>query len=126
LLLLLLLLQEGDLLIHFPGGLKQAIADMDSHWLKAVPIAPTMTAAAAAAQIFTVSALTHGTELAPQQQSIHVHMHSSLYEGQSDMPTSFDVLIALQAEGHSNWGWPVAPEPTHEWIKVKQGVHGQG
>jgi hypothetical protein len=51
-------------------------------------------------------------------------MHSSLYAEQSVMTTDFDVLIALQTKGHSNWGWPVAPERTDKWIKVKQGLEG--
>lgn len=152
------------MLVHFPGGLKKAIASMDSNWLHAVPIVPSKAAAAAQAEVYTVSAAAVAAaavastgnavqraeqQLQPvgdvsttaaaaavhqtsgsastqavsrdlQQHIVHVRMYSSLYAQQSDMPTDFDVAIQPQQEGFSNWGWPVEPEPTQAWVKLKQ------
>lgn len=171
------------MLVHFPGGLKKAIASMDSNWLHAVPIVPSKAAAGTRAEVYTVSgasvavaaaaagaavqsvqqpvpqpvadvaaaaaSVNNAVEPVPQavqeavpvpqsvhhsdgnsnteaqshdlqQQIVHVRMHSSLYAQQSDMPTDFDVAIQPQQQDFDNWGWPVEPEPTQAWVKLKQ------
>lgn len=71
---------------------------------------PSHTADTAAhAPIFTVTAFTPGAQQAAQAQQVHVSMQSQAYGHNSSEPTEFDVSIQPQAEGFSNWGWPVLP-----------------
>jgi hypothetical protein len=128
LLLLLLPAQEGDLLVHFPGGMKAAIANMTSKWLQAVPVLPhSLSDATAGPPIFTITraagctaagstaAVAAGsTATVPGNTAagklVHVTMHSDLYAKQSSMPREFELCVRPGQQG-SNWGWPITPEP---------------
>jgi hypothetical protein len=107
-LLSLLPVQEGDLLVHFPGGMKKAIATLNRRWLRAVPLLPPTTQdLPQRAAIFTVSQYRpdKATQLGRQ---MHVSLASQLYASNSSQQTDFRISIEPQVEGFSNWGWPVS------------------
>jgi hypothetical protein len=110
--LLLLLLQEGDLLVHFPGGMKKAIASIDnSNWLKAVPLLPSKLGDASARPPWFTVARASSRPAADQGRAVHVSMRSNIYAKNSTMRREFELYVEPQLEGFDNWGWPIAPEP---------------
>jgi hypothetical protein len=137
LLLLVVCAQDGDLMVHFPGGMKTAIANMSSSWLQSVPVVPsnrpdaatkpalfTITRAASCTAAGSTTATTGST--APKAggttattgssaqtagKLVHITLHSDLYNKESQMKKEFELCIQPQAQGFSNWGWPIAPQP---------------
>jgi hypothetical protein len=124
--------QAGDLVVHFPGGMKQYIASNDSKWLQMVQTRPSdapgnpaedctarldgpqdggaHTPCKTCAGTFILG----GTALMPQPSAtghkVHVTFQSSMYGTESGSAESFAVLIEPQSEGCDNWGWPVAQQ----------------
>lgn len=124
-------MQAGDLVVHFPGGMKQYIASNDSKWLQMVQTRPSgapgnaedctakldgpqdgdaHTPCKTCAGTFILG----GAAVMPQPSAtghmVHVTFQSSMYGTKNGSPESFDVLIEPQSEGCDNWGWPVAQQ----------------
>jgi hypothetical protein len=123
------------LLVHFPGGMKAAIANMTSKWLQSVPVLPS-TAATTSPALFTITraasctvagnaaagstttktgstAAEAGSNALKAGQLVQVTMHSNLYDKESKMKKEFALCVQPQSEGFSNFGWPIAPQPQH-------------
>jgi len=108
--------------VHFPGGMKTAIADTNSKWLRAVPLLPQhLQDASAHAPLFTVKRFSSksGANLG---QKIHVRMHSDLYAKNSTQQVDFDLYVEPQSLGYSNWGWPIAPEPANHKANLQHQI----
>jgi hypothetical protein len=122
--------QEGNLLVHFPGGMKIAIANMTSPWLQAVPLVPTITArdgsplTHARAQTWMISAHTNQSASGSPGRRLHVAMPSLMYGNASSMPTDFQLWLEPQRDGFDNWGWPVTrPAEAHRHPQLQAVGH---
>lgn len=98
--------------MHFPGGMKKVITSIDnSNWLQAVPLLPSKLGdASARAPWFTVTRAS-SSPATDHGRTVHVSMHSDLYDKNSTMQREFELYVEPQLEGFANWGWPIAPEP---------------
>lgn len=112
--------QEGDLIVHFPGGLKKHLANPNNKYLRAVRAnlnsfqhEQPQASWTSTSQTFTLTEA-HSRQPTSQGRVVHVPMRSSMYTF-TDMPTDLDVLIEPQAEGFTNLGWPTPrPKPVQQ------------
>lgn len=108
--------------MHFAGSeRKRAIASSNSTWLQAVPLLPTNLpdTSAQGAPIFMVHSYDPRTHTG-HGQHVSVSLQTRLYAANSTLPVEFEVYIQPQAEGFSNLGWPIWPEPTDLMVKLQR------